>query len=68
MCYCEEPECSLERSGLKQKFPVMLDTTLTTSIEKPSKDTKDEEAQQFMHQDKQYRVRDVETIRVARNQ
>lgn len=47
MCYCEEPECSLERSGLKQKFPVTLDTTLTTSIEKPSKDTQDEEAQQL---------------------
>lgn len=46
MCYCEEPECSLERGGLKQKFPVTSNTTLTTSIENPSKDTKDEEAQQ----------------------
>lgn len=36
----------LERGSLKQKFPVTSNTTLTTSIEKPSKDTKDEEAQQ----------------------
>lgn len=44
-CYCEEPEVGLECGSLKQKFPVTLNTTLTTSIDKPSKDTKYEEEQ-----------------------
>lgn len=46
MCYCKEPEGGLERSSSKQEFPLKSNTTLTTSIEKPSKDIKDEEAQQ----------------------
>lgn len=69
MCYCEEPEGGHERGSLKQKFPVTSNTTLTTSIEKPSKDTKDKERRHnsSMHQDKRYRVRDDETILVERN-
>lgn len=43
MSFCEEPEGGLERGSLKQTFPVTSNTTLTTSFEKPSKDTKDED-------------------------